>query len=155
MLPPFINPYIQIAQTHDYVVILVEINDVRVIPLDGRPHLPPTVRQWKGDSRGRWEGDTLVVETTNFSARGAYDRFDPLAGADAELRVIERFTRTDADTILYQFTVDDPTAYTQAWSAEMPLGRTNRRLFEFACHEGNYSMVNSLSGARAEEKAGK
>jgi hypothetical protein len=154
MLPPPYNPNIQIFQTHQYVAILIEMfHDARVIPLDGRPHPQATMRQWKGDSRGRWEGDTLVVDTTNFASTGVYNRFDALSGSDEGLHVIERFTRVDADTLLYQFTVDDPTAYTRQWSAKIPMTRTDDQMFEFACHEENYGMAHILSGARAEERA--
>jgi hypothetical protein len=154
MLPPPYNPHLQIVQTRDFVVILTEMfHDARIVPLDGRPHLPGTPRSWRGDSRGRWQDDSLVVETTNFRLEGGgYSRFYALNGADEQLKVTERFTRIDADTILYRFTVDDPTAYMQPWSAELPLTRTEEPIFEFACHEGNYAMVDILRGARAEER---
>ena len=114
----------------------------------GQSHLTP----WKGDSRGRWEGDTLVVETTNCVPKGAYSAPDPLNGLDESLRVIERFTLSDANTILYRFTVDDETVYTRPWTAELPLTRSKKPMFEFACHEGNYSLKNSPLGARAVER---
>jgi hypothetical protein len=110
------------------------------------------MRKLKGDSRGRWDGDTLVVETTNFVPKGAYSRTDPLNGLDESLRVIERFTLADVDTVLYRFTVDDPTVYTRSWTAEQPLTRSRKPMFEYACHEGNYSLKNSLTGARAVER---
>ena len=119
-----------------------------MIPVDGRPHLTPDVRQWIGDPRGRWEGQTLVVETTNFSEKSEF------RGAAGNLRVVERFTRTDADTVTVQFTVEDPTTWTKPWTA-MVTGKRDPgywQVFEYACHEGNYGMVNILSGARAQER---
>lgn len=149
MLPgPYNNTY-QIVQTTDYVMILVEmIHDVRVIPLDGRPHLPPGVRQWMGDSRGHWEGDTLVVDTTNFTNKTRF------RGSDENLHVTERFTRADAKTILYRFTIDDPTTFTKPWTAEIPFLATPGPIYEYACHEGNYALHDILTGARAEEEKG-
>ena len=137
----------QIVQTVNYVTILTEyVQTVRIIPLDGRPHLPPTVRPWIGDSRGHWEGSTLVVETTNFSDRRLF------LGLSAEhQRVVERFTRT-ADTLDYQFTIDDPTRWTKSWTAVVPIEKTDGLLYEFACHEGNYGLRNILTVARAQEK---
>jgi hypothetical protein len=153
MLPPPYNAQLRIVQTHDYVVIHTEMfGEARVVPLGGVPHLPSPVRQWKGDSRGRWEADTLVVETTNFRLQTTYNNLDLLKGADESLRVIERFSLVDADTILYRFTVDDPTAYTSAWTAELPFSRATKPMGEFACHEGNYSLKNSLVAARAVER---
>jgi hypothetical protein len=129
------------------VTILVEmIHDARIIPLDGRPHLPSGVRQLRGDSRGRWEGDTLVVETTNLTNRTAF------RGAGENLRVTERFRRVDADTLLYQFTINDPETFTKPWTGEIPLTKTDEPIFEYACHEGNYAMTGGLAGARVEEK---
>ncbi len=148
MLPSAYNNNYQILQVPGYVVILIEmIHDVRIIPLDGRPHLSPDIRQWMGDSRGRWEGDTLVVDTTNFTDKTSF------RGSDRNLHLIERFTRTGPDTIIYRFAVDDRTAFTKSWSGEVPFTRTQGPIYEYACHEGNYSMTNILSGARAEEKA--
>ena len=155
MLPSFYNnsqfgaltTNYQIAQTRDYVIIVVELNhDVRRIPLDGRPHFPPAIRQWLGDSRGHWEGNALLVDTTNFTGKTKF------RGADANLHLTERFTRTAPDTLLYQFTMDDPTAFTRPWSAEIPMIASSDRLFEHACHEGNYGLSGILRGARAEEK---
>jgi hypothetical protein len=147
MLPSAYNNNYQILQTPGYVVIFIEmIHDVRIIPLDGRPHLPGHIRQWMGDPRGHWEGNTLVVDTTNFSGK------NPFRGSDGNLHLIERFTRIDPDTILYRFTVDDPTAFTKPWTGEAPMTKTPGPLYEYACHEGNYAMTNILSGARAEEK---
>ena len=137
----------QIVQTPGYVAILSEaIQELRIIPLDGRPHLPRGIRQWLGDSRGRWEGRTLVVETTNLHESLS------IAGFPAgNVRVVERFTRTDADSIDYQFTIDDPTTWTKPWTAAVPITKTNGPLYEFACHEGNYGLMNILKGARAQE----
>jgi hypothetical protein len=123
------------------------IHDVRIIPLDGRPHLPKDVQQWFGSSRGRWEGDTLVVETTNFSEK------NPFRGvASPSMRLTERFTRVSDEVIKYTFTVDDERTWPQPWSAEVPLRQTQGPIFEFACHEANYGVTNILAGARAEEK---
>ena len=157
MLPGAYNNNYQIVQAPGYVTIVVEmIHDIRVIPTDGRPHLPPGVRQWMGDPRGHWEGNTLVVETTNFTDKtsdvGAGMQRATFRGSDDRLRLIERFTRVDKDTILYEFTVDDPTAFTKPWTAQIPMTRSPDRLFEYACHEGNYAMTGVLAGARAEEK---
>jgi hypothetical protein len=148
MLAGAYNNNYQIVQVPGYVMILVEmIHDVRIIPLDGRPHLPQQVRQWTGSYRGRWEGDTLVVETTNFNGK------NPFQGSSEHMRLIERFTRVDEDTIRYQFTVDDPSTWTRPWSAEVPWAKTVGPLFEHACHEGNYGLANILAGARLEERA--
>jgi hypothetical protein len=137
----------QIVQTVNYVTILFEYGQtVRIIPLDGRPHLPPNVRPWIGDSRGHWEGSSLVVETTNFSPKRLF------LGLSAEhQRVVERFSRT-AETLDYQFTIDDPTRWTKSWTAVVPIEKTNGLVYEFACHEGNYGLRNILAVARAQEK---
>ena len=148
MLPTAYNNNYQILQGPGYVAILVEmIHDMRIISLDGRPHIPANIRQWLGDSRGRWEGNTLVVDTTNFTDK------TNLRGSDKDLHLIERFTRTGENTIMYEFTVDDPTAFTHVWKGEIPLTRASGPLYEYACHEGNYSMEGILKGARAQEKA--
>jgi hypothetical protein len=147
MLAGAYNNNYQIVQTPGYVMILVEmIHDVRIIPLDGRPQLPPRVRQWTGSYRGRWDGDTLVVESTNFNGK------NPFQGSSEHLKLTERFTRIDEKTIRYQFTVDDPSTWTRPWSAEVPWAKTIGPLFEHACHEGNYGLTNILAGARVEEK---
>ena len=147
MLPGGYNNNYQIIQSPGYVVILVEmIHDVRIIPLDGRPHLGSSVRQWMGDSRGHWEGNTLVVDTTDFNGKARF------RGADDKMHLTERFTRADPDTLLYEFTVDDPTAFTKPWSAQVPMRKSEGPIFEYACHEGNYGMEGILGGARAEEK---
>jgi hypothetical protein len=128
-------------------MILTEmVHDVRVIRLGATEHLPRSVRPWLGDSIGRWEGDTLVVETTNFHP------LQNFRGASENLKVIERFTRADADTILYKFTIDDPTTFVGAWSGEVPFKRTDELIFEYACHEGNYALGNVLSGERDRER---
>jgi hypothetical protein len=147
--PPYNNLY-QIFQTPTHVVILQEIiHNARVIPLDGRPPISPNIRQLTGDSRGRWEGNTLVVETTNFTSRTRFQ------GSTENLRVIERFTRVDADTIDYKFTVEDHDTWTRPWSAEIPMMSTDGPLFEYACHEGNYDLANILGVARALEREAK
>jgi hypothetical protein len=149
MLPANYNSNYQIVQTPNYVAIMVEmIHDARIIPLDGSPHLPKNVRSLMGDSRGHWEGKTLVVETTNFTDKTSF------RGASENLRVIERFTRTDENTLLYQFTINDPTTWAKPWSGEIPMKKVTAPLYEYACHEGNYGMAGVLSGARAEEKRG-
>jgi hypothetical protein len=146
MTPGAYNNNVQIVQAPGYAVIVNEmVHDARIVPLDGRPHLPPPLRQWKGDSRGRWEGDTLVVETTNFR------RETSLRGSSASTHLVERFRRIDADTLLYRFTVTDPATYTRPWTAEVLMKRIPGPIFEYACHEGNYAMFNILAGARAAE----
>ena len=147
MVPgPYNNNY-QILQTPTHVVILHEmIHDARIIPIDGRPHVSGNVRQWFGDSRGRWEGDTLVVTTKNFSNKANF------RGAADKLTLIERFTRVAPDTVRYEFTIDDPSTFTKKWTAAIPMSQTDEQIYEYACHEGNYGMVNLLSGARAQEK---
>ena len=141
--------HFEIFQTRDYVVIHHEELNRRIIPLDGRRHLPSTISQWLGDSRGRWEGDTLVIETTNFRDQRPY------AGVPttARLRLIERLTRVSVDTIDYRFTVEDPTTWTRPWTAAIVVEKSDANLYEFACHEGNYSLPHILSGARAQEKS--
>ena len=142
------NNMYQIIQAPGYAMILTEmLHDARIVPLDDRPALPATVRQWTGVRRGRWEGDTLVVETTNLNGK------NPFRGLSSEqMRVTERFTRIDEETIRYQFTVDDPGTWSRPWSGEMPMKKSIGPIFEHACHEGNYGMHNILAGARAEEK---
>jgi hypothetical protein len=141
------NSNYQIVQAPGQVMILTEmIHDVRVVPLDGRPAPDAKVRQWMGVSRGRWEGETLVVETTNFNGK------NPFRGSTENLKVIERFTRVADDTIEYRFTIDDPSMWTRTWSAESAMRKTVGPLFEHACHEGNLGLYNTLVGARLEEK---
>ena len=161
MLPTGYNNNLLVLQTPDHVVIHVEmIHDTRIIPLDGRPRPGSPIPQWLGEMRGHWEGETLVVETRNVarSEEGSSFGNDVVriraanGGRTESLRIVERFTRIDADTLRYEFTVEDPTRWTSPWSGELPLRRTDESLFEYACHEGNYSIVNMLSGARAEER---
>jgi len=147
MLPPPYNDVMQIFQMPGYVLVVRELASApRLIPTDGRPHLSKTARAWGGDSRGRWEGDTLVVDTTNFNPRTA------VLGSSPDLHVVERFTRVSDDRIVYQFTVDDPKTWTRPWSAEIPLIQTEGPLYEYACHEANYGLTDILSGARYTEK---
>jgi len=147
MLAGAYNNNYQFVQVPGYVMILVEmLHDVRIIPLDGRPQMPQNVRQMMGSSRGRWEGNTLVIETTNFTDKTAFQ------GASEKMRLTERFTRVAEDTMRYQFTVDDPATWAKPWTAETPWKKSIGPLFEHACHEGNYGLYNTLAGARAEEK---
>ena len=147
MLPQAYNSNYQIVQAPGYVMILIELlHSARIIPLDGRPQASRNIRQWMGTSRGRWEGNTLVVETTNFNGK------NPFRGASENMHVTERFTRVADNSILYQFTVEDQATWIRPWTAEMPLHRIAGPLFEHACHEGNYGVSNSLAGARTEEK---
>ena len=153
MIPGFYNHNYQILQTPDYVVILVEmIHDARIIPLDGRPHLPPPLRQWLGDSRAHWDGDTLVVETTNFNAKGDQRVRNLVLAGSEHSHLVERFTRVDADTIDYGFTVTDPRTFRSPWTAKIPMVKLEGPLFEYGCHEGNYGLYNILAGARAAEQ---
>lgn len=150
MMPANYNANYQIVQSPGYVALLSEqIHDVRIIPTDGRSHIPPEVRQLLGDSRGHWEGNTLVVETTNFTGRTGF------RGSGEHMHLTERFTRTGADTMLYEFRVDDPETFTKPWTARIPMTRVQGPLLEYACHEGNYGLAGSLAGARAEEAAAK
>lgn len=162
MFPAGYNNAYSIVQTPGYVVILYEmIHEPRIIPLDGRPHLHRDVRQWTGDSRGRWEGQTLVVEVTNYSRQDVGTVATGIATTatlkgipqSEKMRVIERFTPIDANTIRYEATIDDPEIYTKPWTVAMPLNRADEyQIYEYACHEGNYGLPNSLTGARAEER---
>ena len=159
--PPFqpggYNNNVQIFQTPNYVVLLLEMNhDARIIPMDGRPHLPSHVKTWLGDSRGRWEGNTLVVESTNFTPKVA--AFSARIGASGveygsgeRLKLIERFARVDANTLQYEFTVNDPSTFTKPFTGRFPMNLTDHRIFEYACHEGNYGLMNILRGGRATE----
>ncbi|HLK48781.1 MAG TPA: hypothetical protein VKT49_11635 [Bryobacteraceae bacterium] len=149
MVPTPNNNFFQIIQAPGTVGILQEMMyELRIIPLDGRPHAASGVRGYMGDARGRWEGDTLVIDTTNFVGK------DDFLGADENLHLTERLTRTDANTILYEFTVDDPTAFVRPWSGEIPMTRTREGIFPYECHEGNYAMVDILAGAQAQDKQG-
>jgi hypothetical protein len=147
------NNNVQIFQAPGSVALLNEQNhDVRIIPLDGRPHVGSQILQWMGDSRGHWEGETLVVETTNFN--GKHDQIGrPLLSTGENLSLIERFTRTDPETLVYVFTVTDPTIWVSPWTAELPMKRNPDLIFEFACHEGNYGLYNIMAGSRTEELA--
>ena len=150
MMPGFYNHNYHILQTPDHVVIRVEmIHDTRIVPLDGRGHLDEPIRQWLGDSRGHWEGDTLVVETTNLSDLEDWGATVYATGSD--LRLVERFTRIDEDTVDYQFTVHDDSTFSQPWTASLPMTALGGELYEYACHEGNYAIANMLRGARAQE----
>jgi hypothetical protein len=147
MLPGPYNNNFQIMQSPGFVTILIEAeHDVRTIPVDGRPHLPQNVRMWLGDSRGHWEGNTLVVDTTNFTSKSNF------RGSSENLHLVERFTRTGPETMTYKVTVEDPTTFTKPWTADIPMSKTAGPIFEMACHEGNYAMTGILGGARAEEK---
>ena len=143
---PYNNNY-QIVQSPGYVAIIAEVLDTRIIPLDGRPHVPSSVRHWLGDSRGHWEGSTLVVETTNFSDKVSF------RGSGENLRLIEKFTRSAANKLEYEFTVDDPTTFTRPWTAANTMTTLDGATYEYACHEGNESMLSSLTGARGDDKA--
>ena len=140
--------YYQIFQTADHVALVMEtIHDARIIPLDGRPPLADRIGQWHGDSRGRWEGDTLVIETANFSSSAT------VMGSDRNLHLVERFTRVAEDAISYEVTISDPTAWTAPWTVRLPLTRTEEAIYEFACHEGNhYGMLGILAGAREQDR---
>ena len=152
MMPGFYNHNYQIFQVPGYVVIYVEmIHDSRIIPLDGRQHADGRIKQWLGDSRGRWEGDTLVVETTNFSPVNGRAR--TVFGGTETTHLVERFTRTGENSIDYQYTLTDPAEYTQPWTASIPMTTLEGGIFEYACHEGNYGLENILLGARAIEQA--
>lgn len=154
MLPYSYNSNYQIVQAGDDIVVHAEMmHDARIIRLGGRPHLPSAIRLWKGDSIGRWESDTLVVETTNFNdAGGFYGDAGGNFGWDRNLHVVERFSLPDADTLLYRFEIDDPTAFTRPWKGELTMVRSTGPVYEYACHEGNYSLPNMLSGYRASER---
>ena len=146
--PAAYNQNVQLFQTPDHLVMLTEmVHTVRVIPLDGTPPLVEGLRQLSGDSRGHWEGKTLVVETANFEARRDW------RGSTEGMRLVERFTRVDADTLEYEFTVTDPGTWDAPWTVNLPMRRNELPMFEYACHEGNYSMEAMLGGARADERA--
>ena len=147
MVPSAYNNNVQLVQTRDHVVILNEmIHSARIVPLSGRPHAPKAIHSLTGDSVGRWDGDTLVVDTTNFSQEGGF------RGATTNLHLVERFTRIDKDTLRYEFTVDDPATWTGKWSASIPMTRTDELIYEYACHERNYGLEGVLKGARYEDQ---
>jgi len=145
VVPGGYNQNLQIFQTPGYVVIVNEmVHNARIVPLTDRPL--PNVRQWSGISRGRWEGRTLVIETKNFHHETAF------RGSSPNLHLVERFTRADADTLVYEFTVQDPTTWTRPWTAQIPMRKSDQPMYEYACHEGNYGMFGILEAARAVEK---
>jgi hypothetical protein len=152
MVPSAYNNNVHIFQTPTQIGFLNEmVHNARIVAVDGRPHLPSSVRQWAGDPRGHWEGDTLVIETTNFRAEGT----GSIAVRETDgrrLKLTERFTRRDANTLIYEFTVDDPTTWTKPWVVQVPMTRFSQPMYEYACHEGNHAMINMLSGARAQGK---
>jgi hypothetical protein len=153
MLPNAYNNLFQLVQSRDHVVILNEmVHNARIVPLDGRPHIGPSIQQWVGDSRGRWEGNTLVVNTTNFpdDGLGLMPSWGFRGGADENLRLTERFTRLDADVLLYEFTINDPTTWTRPWSVALTMTKSHDKVYEYACHEGNHSLPNTLSAERAD-----
>ena len=144
MNPSAYNNNVQIFQAPGYVVLLNEmVHDSRIVSLDGRDHLPGKMRQWRGDSRGRWDGDTLVVESTNFTETTSF------SGSGQAMRLVERFTRIDDGTVLYEYTVDDPDSFVSPWTVAIPMKHSDQPLFEYACHEGNYGMTNLMESARA------
>ncbi len=146
MNPSAYNNNMQLFQTADHVVILNEmVHDARIVPLDGSDHLPGDVRQWRGDSRGRWEGDTLVIETKNFTDKTSF------RGTGPGLRLVERFTRVAEGILLYEYTVDDPESFERPWSVAVPMQKNDLPVFEYACHEGNYGMLNLMVSARSED----
>jgi len=147
LLPGPYNNNLQIVQAPQYVVLMTEmIHEARIVPTDGRPHAGAAIRSWTGDPRGRWDGDTLVVDSTNFTDRTTF------RGSGVNLHLVERFTRLDADTLEYRFTVEDPTTWTRPWTVAYPMTRTDAPVYEYACHEGNYGLRDILSGARYEEQ---
>ena len=146
MTPSAYNNNMQLFQTPDHIVLVTEmVHTARVVPIDGPPHLDPDVQQWSGDSRGHWEGDTLVIETRNFAAKRRW------RGTTEHARLVERLTRADANTLVYTFTVTDPETWANSWTAEVPMRRNDGDMFEYTCHEGNYSMSVMLGGTRVEE----
>jgi hypothetical protein len=148
MTPGAYNNHVQITQAPGYLTLVAEmVHDPRVIPLDGRPHLPSSIRQYSGDSRGHWQAGTLVIDTTNFLRETSF------RGSSSTLQLTERFTRIDADTLMYEFTVYDPKTWTKPWTVAVPMTKVDAPLYEYACHEGNYAMRNILSGARAAERS--
>ena len=147
IMPGGYNNNLRFFQSPGYVAILTEqIHEARIIPLDNRPHVSGAIRSWKGDSRGRWDGNTLVVETVNFNGQMAYQ------GSGVNLQLTERFTRVDPGTILYEYTMNDPASFTKPWTVQLSMSKVDDVMFEYACHEGNYGIVGSLSGARAVDK---
>ena len=147
MVPSAYNNNMQLVQTRDNVVILNEmIHSARIVSLSGRPHAPKEIRSLTGDSIGHWEGDTLVVDTTNFSQEAGF------RGATANMHLVEKFTRVDNDTLRYEFTVEDPATWARTWTASIPMTKTSELIYEYACHESNYGMEGVLKGARFEDQ---
>ena len=156
ILPAAYNQNLLVVQNEDWVLLLAEmIHTVRVIPLNEHPALPAHMEQWAGASRGRWEGATLVVETANFVPDRLWTSANPMGALETtgELRLVERFTRIDADTLEYVATIDDPGVWSRPWTVSIPMRLHDEPMFEYACHEGNYSMPNMLAGERAAERA--
>ena len=155
VVPGAYNNNLQIFQSSGYVAILTEmIHEARIVPLDGRPHLPQNIRHWLGDSRGRWEGQTLVIDTSNFTEKAAFSgTLTARGGASAHMHLTERFTRVAPDTLLYEFTVEDDTTWVRPWTVQVPMRKSDQKMYEYACHEGNYGMANMLAGARSKERA--
>jgi hypothetical protein len=152
MIPGAYNQNVQLFQAPGYFVILNEmVHNARIVPLDGRPH--GRIPQWSGDSRGHWEGNTLVVETKNFTEKGTGALQARLQITDENLHLVERFTRLDVGTLLYEFTVTDPTRWTKPWSAAIRMANSEEQIYEYACHEGNYGLAGILKGARSDDKA--
>ncbi len=150
MMPSAYNNNVQLLQTPNTIVVFNEmIHNARIIPMDGQPHLSQEVRQWAGDSRGHWDGETLVVETTNFRRETHFE------GSSSNMHLIERFTRIGPETLSYEFTVEDPTMWARPWTTQIPMVKNESPIFAYACHEGNYGMVNILTGARAQERTEK
>ena len=159
MLPPPYNDLMQIMQTPDYVAFIPELrtNQPRLVPLNGSPHVSSKIQQFSGDSRGRWEGDTLVVETANIDARASalqpWSNFSSHLGSGGGITLVERFTRTAGDTLEYEIEVHDPQMYTRPWTIAYPFSQLNDLMYEYACHEGNEGMVGILAGGRSDDAA--
>ena len=156
VLPAGYNQNIQVFVNEDHVVLLHEmVHDTRIVPLDGRPHVSDDIRQWMGDSRGYWDGDTLVIETKNFNDKIASfnDTITSAMGSGTTLHLTERLRRVDADTLEYEFTINDPTVFTRPFSGMIPMKKNSDPVYEYACHEGNYGLQDILAGARVEEQA--
>ena len=154
VMPSAYNNYLQVFQTPDHVVIFTEmVHEARIVPLDGRAPLSRRVPQWLGDGRGRWDGDTLVIETVNFRADRGFGIGPRPVGPSERMLLTERLTRVDHGTLLYEYTYDDSEVFARTFSVSIPLRRTDSAVFEYACHEGNYGLMNILEGARAEESA--
>ena len=145
--PSAYNNNVHIFQSPGYAVLLIEmVNDARIVPLDGRAHIPENIRQWRGDARGRWEGDTLVVESRNFTDKTSF------RGSGPNMVLTERFTRVGPEGLVYEYTVTDPESFEEPWTALIPMKKTGEPMYEYACHEGNYSMFTMLEGARMAER---